>query len=144
MKRLIIAALLVAGMTTYAQEKREMPNRANMERMTPEERQERQVKKLTSELTLTAQQQEQVKQVLAAQAANRENPIDRNSLSKEELKARREASRNKMQEDRKMMEDKMKGILTPAQFTTWKTNQDKAREQYEMRMKERMDKRDDN
>ena len=42
------------------------------------------------------------------------------------------------------MEDKMKGILTPAQFTTWKTNQDKAREQYEMRMKERMDNRNDN
>ena len=125
-------------MTTYAQEKREMPNRANMERMTPEERQERQVKKLTSELTLNAQQQEQVKELLAAQTATRENPADRKELSKEERKARREASRNKMQEDRKIMEDKIKAILTPAQFTTYKANQEKMREQNEMRMKERM------
>ena len=144
MKKLIIAALLVAGIATYAQEKKEMPNRANMERMTPEERQERQLKRLTSELTLTAQQQDQVKQLLSTQAANREKPIYRNALSKEELKVRREAAKNKTQEDRKMMEDKMKGILTPAQFTTWKTNQDKAREQYEMRMKERMGNRNDN
>ena len=144
MKRLIIAALLVAGMTTYAQEKREMPNRANVERMTPEERQDRQVKKLTSELTLTAQQQDQVKQLLASQTTTRENPADRKELSKEEMKARREASRNKMQDDRKVMEDKMKAILTPAQFTTYKANQDKMREQYEMRMKERMDNRNDN
>ena len=144
MKRLIIAALLVAGMTTYAQEKKEMPNRANMERMTPEERQERQVKRLTSELTLTAQQQEQVKQVLATQAANRENPIDSKELSKEEKKAKREAAKNKMQEERKMMEDKMKAILTPTQFTTYKANQEKMREQNEMRMKERMGNRNDN
>ena len=113
MKKLIIAALLVAGMTTYAQEKKETPNSAKMERMTPEERQERQVKRLTSELTLTAQQQEQVKQLLAAQATNRENPMDRKELSKEEMKARREASRTKMKEERKMMEDKLKGILIP-------------------------------
>lgn len=144
MKKLIIAALLVAGMTTYAQEKKETPNRAKMERMTPEERQERQVKRLTSELTLTAQQQEQVKQLLAAQATNRENPMDKNELSKEEMKARREASRTKMQEDRKMMEDKLKGILTPAQFTTYKANQEKMREQNEMRMKERMGNRNEN
>ena len=134
MKKLIIAALLVAGMTTYAQEKKETPNRAKMERMTPEERQERQVKRLTSELTLTAQQQ----------ATNRENPMDRKELSKEEMKARREASRTKMQEDRKMMEDKLKGILTPAQFTTYKANQEKMREQNEMRMKDRMGTRNEN
>ena len=144
MKKLIIAALLVAGMTTYAQEKREMPNRANMERMTPEERQERQLKRLTTELTLNAQQQEQVKQLLASQSANRENFMDRKELSKEEMKARREAAVKKMQDDRKIMEDKMKVILTPAQFGTWKSDQDKMRERNEMRMKERMDNRNEN
>ena len=144
MKKLIIAALLVAGMTTYAQEKREMPNRANMERMTPEERQERQLKRLTTELTLNVQQQEQVKQLLASQSANRENFMDRKELSKEEMKARREAAVKKMQDDRKIMEDKMKVILTPAQFGTWKSDQDKMRERNEMRMKERMDNRNEN
>ena len=144
MKKLIIAALLVAGMTTYAQEKKETPNRAKMERMTPEERQERQVKRLTTELTLNAQQQEQVKQLLASQTVNRQNQMDRKELSKEEMKARREAAVKKMQDDRKIMEDKMKVILTPAQFGTWKADQEKMRERNETRMKERMGNRNDN
>ena len=144
MKKLIIAALLVAGMTTYAQEKKETPNRANMERMTPEERQERQLKRLTTELTLNAQQQEQVKQLLASQTVNRQNQMDRKELSKEEMKARREAAVKKMQDDRKIMEDKMKVILTPAQFGTWKADQEKMRERNETRMKERMGHRNDN
>lgn len=144
MKKLIIAALLVAGMTTYAQEKKETPNRAKMERMTPEERQERQLKRLTTELTLNAQQQEQVKQLLASQTVNRQNQMDRKELSKEEMKARREAAVKKMQDDRKIMEDKMKVILTPAQFGTWKADQEKMRERNETRMKERMGNRNDN
>lgn len=138
MKKLIIAALLFIGMTNYAQGQNEMPRRANMDRVTPQERQERQLKRLTTDLQLDVQQQEQIKKLFADQEANREKQTDSKNLSKETLKLRREAARNKMQEDRKMMEDSMKTILNPSQFATWKSNQDKMRERNEIRMKERM------
>jgi protein CpxP len=138
MQKLIIAALLVVGMTTFAQEKKEKTNRTNMERITPEERQERQLQKLSSELSLNTAQQEQIKVLLTEQAAGREKRMDRNQGTKEEMKAKREASMNKMQNDRKIMEDKMKAILTAEQFGTYKSNQDKMRERAEAQRKERM------
>ena len=137
MKKLIIAAFLFVGITTYAQDKKEMPKRANIERMSPEERQERQLKRLTTELTLNVQQQEQIKQLLADQEAKREKQMEINKLSKEEMKAKREVSKKKMLDDRKVLEDKMKTVLTPAQFGTWKTNQEKMREKRQIRIKER-------
>ncbi|MEC5166988.1 protein CpxP [Flavobacterium sp. PL11] len=144
MKKLIIATLLFVGMTNYAQEQNEKPRRANMERITIEERQERQLKRLTADLNLDIQQQEQIKKLFADQEANREKQLNTINLSKEAIKLRREASRNKMQEDRKIMEDKIKTILNPAQFGTWKSNQDKMRERNETRMKERMENNRDN
>ena len=65
MKKLFIAALLFVGITSFAQdgdgEMDQKPMREQRERLTPEQRNERQLKKLTSELTLDAKQQEQVK-----------------------------------------------------------------------------------
>lgn len=140
MKKLIIAVLLLVGMTSFAQGEKEKPTRANMEKMTPQERQERQLKRLTSELNLTTAQQDQVKQLLTQQWAAREKMMDRKDAgTKEEMKAMREASKNKMQNDRKTMEDQMKALLTPEQLATYKSNQEKMREKAEMRMKERRD-----
>ena len=139
MKKLIIAAFLLVGISTYAQEKKENPKRANMEKMTPQERQDRQLKRMTSELTLNAKQQEQIKELLVEQGAKREKLTGKKEGTKEEIKAQREALKNKMQDDRKMMEYEIKDILTTEQFSTWKTNQEKMTEKAERRMKERMD-----
>lgn len=141
MKKLIIAALLVVGMTTYAQNKKDGSERTKMERLTPQERQEKQLKKMTAELSLNAKQQEQVNQLLTDQKLKREKMMDINKTSKEEMKMKHEAKKSEMQQERKILEDKMKVILTPEQFTTWKTNQEKKREKVANRMKERSNKR---
>lgn len=141
MKKLIIAALLVVGMTTYAQNKKDGSERTKMERLTPQERQEKQLKKMTAELSLNTKQQEQVNQLLTDQKVKREKLMDKNKVSKEEMKMKREAKKSEVQQERKILEDKMKVILTPEQFTTWKTNQEKKREKVESRMKQRSSKK---
>ena len=138
MKRLIIIVFLAIGMTTYAQEKNENRKKAGMEKPSPEEHQERQLKRMTSELSLNTVQKEQIKQLLAEQGTKREKLKNTTKGTKEDMKMRREASKKKMQDDRKILEDKMKVILTPEQFSKWKTNQEKMREKNESRMKERM------
>lgn len=138
MKKLIIAALLVVGMTTFAQDKKERPKRAQMEKMTPEQRQEKQLQRMTTELGLNAKQQEQMKQLLAEQATKREAMMEKREASREEMKKQREASRDKMEKQRETMENKMKAILTPEQLAKWKSNQEKMKERAGNRMKERM------
>lgn len=138
MKKLIIAALLVVGMTTFAQDKKERPKRAQMEKITPEQRQEKQLQRMTTELGLNAKQQEQMKQLLAEQATKREAMMEKREASREEMKKQREASRDKMEKQRETMENKMKAILTPEQLAKWKSNQEKMRERAGDRMKERM------
>ena len=141
MKKLIIAALLVAGMTTYAQEKKEASTKPKMERITPEQRLERQLEKMTSELSLDAKQKQQVNQILTEQSGKRKQMMNNVKATKQEMKIKRAESKKRMQEERLLMEGKMKAILSPEQFDTWKTNQEKKREKTESRMKERMQKR---
>jgi fructose-specific component phosphotransferase system IIB-like protein len=128
MKKLIITALLVVGMTTYAQHTKESSEKANMERMTPEQRQQRQLKKLTTDLNLNSEQQVQIKQLLAEQSVKRENRIVQKEASTEEMRSKRESAKNKMQEEKIVLVDKMKVILTPEQFITWKANQEKMKQ----------------
>ena len=139
MKRFVVAALLVVGMTTCAQVKRESPRQSKIERMSPEERQEKQIKRMTAELNLNSTQQFQIKQLLADQSANREKKINRNDLSKAEKKDKRETKIRKIQENQKIMEEKMIAILSPEQFTTWKTNQEKIKQKVANRVKDKRD-----
>lgn len=141
MKKLIIAALLVAGMSTYAQEKKELSTKPKMERISPEQRQERQLEKMTSELSLDTKQKQQINQILTEQSAKRKQMMNNVKATKQEMKIKRAESKKRMQEERLLMEGKMKAILSPEQFDTWKTNQEKKREKTESRMKERMDKK---
>lgn len=72
MKKLCIAALLFVGIAGFAQETNQKPAREQRERLTPEQRNEKQLQKLTSELNLDANQQTQVKQLLADRSAKAE------------------------------------------------------------------------
>jgi len=137
MKKIIIAALLFAGMSTYAQDTTASPKRAKMERITPEERQEKQLKRLTADLSLNSDQQLKVKQLLADQALLRENKVRPKEGSAEEIKNQRMALKDNRQINKKVLDEKMKVILTPEQFSKWKTNQQKMEEKTENRVKDR-------
>lgn len=124
-------------MTTYAQDTKESSEKANMERMTPEQRQQRQLKKLTTDLNLNSEQQVQIKQLLAEQSVKRENRIVQKEASTEEMRSKRESAKNKMQEEKIVLDDKMKVILTPEQFITWKANQEKMKQRAVSRNKDK-------
>ena len=136
MKKLIIAAMLFVGVASFAQDMAQKPARDQRERITPEQRNEKQLKKLTSELTLDANQQAQVKQLLADRSAKAEKlrearQANRDSNTKPTA-AEREAFKKEMLAEKDANDAKMKSILNADQYTKWKKiqeeNKDKARE----------------
>ena len=141
MKKLIIAALLFVGIASFAQDGEgddmdQKPMREQRERMTPEQRNERQLKKLTSDLTLDAKQQEQVKQLIAERSAKSEKLREARKEQRDKgtklTAEQREAFKKEMTAEADANDAKMKGILTADQYTKWKKiqeeNKDKARD----------------
>ncbi|WP_426486212.1 hypothetical protein [Flavobacterium sp. 2] len=136
MKKLFIAAMLFVGVASFAQDMDQKPARDQRERMTPEQRNEKQLKKLTSELNLDANQQAQVKQLLADRSAKAEKLREARQANKENgtklTAAERETFKKDMLAERDANDAKMKSILNADQYTKWKKiqeeNKDKARE----------------
>jgi periplasmic protein CpxP/Spy len=133
MKKLIIATFLVISISAFSQEKNENHyNNQKRDHRSPEERNAMLLKRLTSELNLNANQQEQIRTVMAEQKTKREAFIKEKTANKElakeptkeELKERRE----KMQGAKKEMEEKLKTILTPEQFSKWKSIKEEAKD----------------
>ncbi|MBK9223828.1 MAG: hypothetical protein IPO23_02645 [Flavobacterium sp.] len=73
MKKLFLFALLTIGLTSFAQEREGGPLKDKMEKLTPEQKTERHLKKLTSELNLNSKQQEQIKPLLLHKAQREKN-----------------------------------------------------------------------
>jgi len=120
MKKLFIAALLIVGMTSFAQDRKERPGREAMENLTPDQRNQLMLKKMTLELDLTAKQQEQMSKVIAEQTAKREAmKASRKAATEKPTSDERFAMKNKMLDEQIAMKAKMKGILSPEQFTKW-------------------------
>jgi Spy/CpxP family protein refolding chaperone len=144
MKKLIIAALLVIGFSSYAQEQNQSEKRSNKnqrERLSPEQRNQAQLDKMTTELNLDAHQQEQIKLIIAEQTAKREamraERMASNEKQKELSRGEREALRQKRAEEKTAMDNKYKVILSPEQLKKMKAieeaNIEKMREAREAR-----------
>ncbi|WP_264536479.1 hypothetical protein [Flavobacterium sp. N1736] len=142
MKKLFIAALLFVGVASFAQDgdMDQKPAREQRERLTPEQRNEKQLKKLTSELTLDAKQQEQVKQLLAERSAKAEKLRDARKEQKEKgtklTAEEKEAFKKEMMAEKDANDAKMKGILTADQYTKWKTIQEENKDKMRDKAKE--------
>lgn len=133
MKKLIIAALLVVSASTFAQEQNQVDKKSNKprkEKMSSEQRNQVLLDRMTTELTLTPQQQEQIKPIIAEQSAKMEamRAERMNGNSKEMSKEERATFKTKRQEDKKATDAKFQAILTPEQFKKMKANEDVARE----------------
>jgi len=136
MKKLIAVALLFVGMTSFAQEKITKENRetqrTEMDKLSPEQRNQLRLKELTLELDLTASQQKEMAKIIAEQDTKRE-------AIKAEMKSKKEGSKKLTTDERFVMKSKMldekialkervKKILTPEQVEKWeKLNKDKGR-----------------
>jgi len=144
MKKLFIAALLFIGMAGFAQDMDQKETRDHKERMTPEQRNEKQLQKLTSELTLDANQQAQVKQLLAERSAKaekfREARKDRKDSNVKPTAEEKAAFKKQMEDEVTANDAKMKSILKADQYTKWKTLQEEKKEKMKDKMKERKEK----
>jgi len=117
MKKLIVAVFLVVGFTTFAQvEKRENAKKEPMEKISPAERSQMALKKMTKNLSLNEAQQKQISALFSEQEAKRGD-----------------GQTKPTKEDRKIMEDKISKIFTPEQNAKWEKIQAERKE----KMKER-------
>ncbi len=124
MKKLIVAALLVVGMTTFAQEKEgRIPGK---EKLTSEQKVNIQVKKMTKYLDLNETQTKEIRVLVTKEVEKREAKI-------EEMKAQRKAEQAAVSSD-------MKKILTPEQYAKWEKNREEKKESIKEKMAKRKSK----
>lgn len=122
MKKLIVVALLSLSFSGIAQEKK---NRMNEERpqMTAQQQNELQVKKLTLELDLTAQQQKEIAKIVEQKQMKRE--AMRNEIKTKKAEEKKLTSDEKFVLKRNMLDEQiahkseMKKVLTPEQYEKW-------------------------
>lgn len=120
MKKLFIAALLFVGIASFAQDINQKSTRDQKENLTPEQRNEKHLQKLTSELSLDKKQQDQVKQLLAERSAKAEKfRSDRKDNKTKPTDAEREAFKKQMETEKAANDAKMKSILNADQYTKW-------------------------
>ena len=128
MKKLFLALLLLVGITTWAQGKRE--RRPEGDRLTKEEKVDIQVKRMTKDLDLNEKQAKEVRTLVTKEVEKREA---KRAEMTEEKKAKREAMKTEMKEAQAAHSAEMKKILTPEQFAKW----EKMREERKDKLKER-------
>jgi protein CpxP len=142
MKKLIIALVLGMGMTCFAQEATQKSNRGDMQNMTPEQRVEKQLAKMTKDLSLDVKQQEAVGALLKEKSAKAQEVRAKREAMRSSGQKMTDEQRNEfrtaMQSERNDTEAKLKTILTPEQFKKWSTT----RAENEEKMKQR--RRDNN
>ena len=125
MKKVCIVALLVIGLSSFAQERKERHPKGEMEQMTPEQRNQLHLKKMTLDLDLNAKQQEQLTKILADQSAKREAMKAEHKAKMEEPKAIRFEMKKKILDEQIEMKNKMKSILSAEQFAKWEMKKEK-------------------
>ncbi|MDR6843925.1 hypothetical protein [Flavobacterium granuli] len=137
MKKLIIALIFGMGLTGFAQETTPQQNKSGMEKMTPEQRQQKHLAYLTKELTLDAKQQEAVGKILAEKSAKAQElktqKNARKSSGKKMTDEERTAFRTKMQAEKADTEARMKTILSADQYQKWLTIREENKEKMRQR-----------
>ncbi|MBK0370443.1 DUF4890 domain-containing protein [Flavobacterium agrisoli] len=135
MKKFLLVALLSIGMVGFAQ------NRPERERLTPEQRVEKQTERLTKELNLSSDQQKQVKDLLTSESAEMQKMRgERSDRASKPTAAEREVMKKQMTAAKEGHNAKMKTILTDDQYKKFVTNQEKSQE----RMRENVERRRSN
>ena len=136
MKNLFLAALLIVGITAFAQDKTE--KRPNRESMTKEQKVDFQVKRMTKDLNLNEKQAKEIEALVSKQVDKREakkaEMKDDKAKDRAEMKAEMEANQTAMSAE-------LKKILTPEQFSKWEKNRDERKEKMKEKVAERREKK---
>lgn len=131
MKKLIIVVLIVVGVSTYAQDAnttKKNLDKGTKEMKSPEQKNEARLNKLTIELNLDANQQAQIKPIIADQSIKMEAMRAQQKSNKENnvvpSDADKKVMRQKRMEEKTAMDNKMKGILSSEQFVKYQAMQE--------------------
>ena len=139
MKKVLIAALFLIGMTSFVQEKKVRTERAQMEKMTSQQRNELHLKKMTLDLDLTATQQKEMSKIIAEQATKKEARMTErkanNDSTKKQLTADEKfAEKSRMLDEQIVMKDRMKKVLSADQFKRWEDMKDRKNQRMNKRV----------
>ena len=146
MKKLAFIVLLVVGLSTYAQGERTQDRKdADRERLSPEQREQLQLKRLTIELNLNEAQQKDIAKILAEQTTKREKmKADYLAQKQKGIKAtadERFARENQKLDDQAALKARVQKVLTPEQFKKWEDMKKEKREHMKERIEKRRDKK---
>ncbi len=134
MRTWILAAIMLVGLSAAAQ-----PGDRQRERLTPEQRVELQVKRMTLELDLNDKQQQEVKKLLTQKSKDREAKIAEHKTKREEREKltseERFAMQSNMLDEQIEMKKEMKKILTAEQFEKYEAMQEQRKEKITKRSK---------
>lgn len=124
MKNLIVTALLMIGMTTFAQEAKGLEVRKQRtEKMTPEQRNAAQLKRMTAQLNLTSSQQSEIAKILAERSEKKAALKAERKASKETSQphdaAQKTERKQQMIAARKANQAQFQKILTADQYEKW-------------------------
>lgn len=144
MKKLIIVALLLVGVSNFAQEAntpRNKSGKGSKEMKSPEQRTENMLAKMTTELSLDAKQQAQIKPIIAEQNVKMEAMRAQQRANKESglmpSDADKKAMRQKRLEDKEATDAKIKALLTADQFVKYQAMQDAEKEKMKEQNKQK-------
>jgi len=130
MKKLILATVLFIGLTSFAQvQRKDRATRDQLEKLTPDQRNTLELKKLTLELDLSPAQQKEMGNFIADQNAKREvKKLEREKMQKQNVKPtadQRFEMSNKRLDEQIANKERVKKILNPEQFKKWETLREK-------------------
>jgi len=135
MKKVIVVALLIVGITAFAQEKEGL--RAKKEKLTTEQKVDFQVKKLSKDLNLTVEQTKSVQDLVTNQVKKREAKRAEMKEIKEKKLAEMKAE---MEKEQAAVSADMKKILTPEQFAKWEKIREEKKENFKEKLLKRREK----
>lgn len=137
--------LLVVGLSTFAQTGKQDRKGADREKLSPEQRSQLQLKRMTMELNLNPSQQKEMEKLIAEQNIKREAAMAERKANKEKGIKLSADERFKKQsariDEEAATKAKVQKILTPDQFAKWETMKKENREHMKDRIEKRMDKK---
>ncbi len=146
MKKLALIVLLVVGLSTYAQEEKKQERQGTeRERLSPEQRNQLQLKKMTLDLNLNESQQKEIAKILEEQSTKRQAEKatfkDNKDKGVKPTAEERFAMKNKKLDEAIAVKAKVQKVLTPEQFKKWEDMKKENRENMKERMEKRRDKK---
>ncbi|RZJ64286.1 MAG: hypothetical protein EOO50_16140 [Flavobacterium sp.] len=138
MKNVVMAVLMLVGVSGFAQEKHDGKRKHDRVELSPEQRNELRLKELTLKLDLNASQQKEMAKIISEQQVKRD-------AARAEMKTKRDnkekptadevfARQSKMLDEQIAAKARMKKLLNDEQFDKWEKMREHKKDHFQKRM----------